>query len=198
MRGIDPSASLGVDGEHGRTIDRREPGASGAALLDKRVTAEVIADLVHVDKALLRLLFKTKDRDKVILITDSIDAEAAHNKCSKSRGAYRFKDGTLAGSVLHMIEAVRNAVTAGGLSIAEAVRLATENPARILGLERRKGVIAKGMDADIVLFDRNFNVKATIIMGNLVFSGPSFANIRMTKYKQRTTRLDITEGKCAG
>ncbi|MFA4982121.1 MAG: N-acetylglucosamine-6-phosphate deacetylase [Candidatus Omnitrophota bacterium] len=158
-------------------------GAVGAALADERVTAEVIPDLVHVRETLLRLLLKTKIADRIILITDSVRAEAAdksYPQCSgrlnvrycrggADGGVYRLKDGRLAGSCLTMIEAIKNAVSAGALSVPDAVRLATENPARLLGLQRRKGTIAKGMDADIVVFDKNFDVKMTIIRGEIVY-----------------------------
>jgi len=79
------------------------------------------------------------------------------------------KDGMLAGSYLTMNHAVGNAVEHGGLSIEEAVGLATINPARLLGIDEKKGSLGVGKDADIVIFDKKFDVKLTMIHGEVVY-----------------------------
>lgn len=149
-------------------LDRRSPGVIGAILLDDRVTAEVILDLVHVHRALFSLLIKTKKRDNVIIITDSIVSEP-HKGTANIGGAYRFEDGRLAGSALNMIQALKNAVTNCSLGLLEALRLITLNPAKLLGVEDKKGSLEPGKDADIVIFDKNFGVKMTFIRGRIVY-----------------------------
>jgi N-acetylglucosamine-6-phosphate deacetylase len=161
-------------------LDGGERGAATAALLDERVYAEAILDLVHFHPKLFRLLAKVKDAGKIILVTDSIRAECEgcrrrggrlkRPRVERRGGVYRFPDGRIAGSALTMAQAVKNAVRAGGLSVIDAVRCATLNPARLLGIENKKGSIAAGKDADIVLFDKCFNVKMTLIRGRIVYA----------------------------
>ena len=139
------------------------------AILDRDdVTAEAIPDLVHIHPTLFKVLVKTKGLTNVILVTDSIRYALAKG-VRASRGAYRFKDGMLAGSYLTMNRAVGNAVGRGGLSIEEAVGLATINPARLLGIDEKKGSLGVGKDADIVIFDKKFDVKLTMIHGEVVY-----------------------------
>jgi len=165
-------------------IDRREPGVVGAVLMDDRVTAEVILDLIHAHGALFGLLLKSKKRDKVVVVTDSLaSTEVVHSRrvglnlpygmlkgIRMTGGAYRFKDGKLAGSSLTMIGALKNAVKYCGLPLLDAIRLITLNPAKLLGVDNKKGLIGAGKDADIVIFDKDFNVKATIVRGKIAYS----------------------------
>ncbi len=156
-----------------RPFEGREPGAVGAVLESDDVWAEVVLDLAHVHEATFRLLLKTKGVDHVILVTDSLTCVRPSQrppKVSRTNGAYRFPDGRIAGSCVTMNRAVANAVLAGGLSVAEAVRLATVNAARALGIEKKKGTLGTGMDADIILFDERFNVTLTMIGGRIVHS----------------------------
>ncbi len=149
-------------------IDRREPGVVGAVLLDDRVAAEIILDLVHVHRALFRLLVKCKKSDKIVVVTDSLSA-ARLDGLAMTGGAYRFSDGRLAGSSLTMIGALKNAVKSAGLSLQEALRTITLNPAKLLGVEKTKGSIAAGKDADITIFSKEFDVKMTMIRGRIAF-----------------------------
>lgn len=150
-------------------IDRRDPGAAGAALLDGRVRPEIILDLIHVHHALFGLLLKMKKKDSVIIVTDSLASES-WTGVEKTGGAYRFKDGRLAGSCLTMIQALKNAVKYCGVPLLDAIRLITLNPANLLGVGDKKGSIAAGKDADIVVFDKDFDVKNTIIRGRMVYN----------------------------
>ena len=84
-------------------------------------------------------------------------------------GAYRFNDGRLAGSSLTMIGALKNAVRSANMPLQEALETITLNPAKLLGIEDRKGSIAAGRDADIVVFDTEFDVKMTMIRGRIAF-----------------------------
>ena len=148
-------------------LERRSPGVAGAVLEADNVSAEIILDLVHVHKSLFKLLVATKGPDRVILVTDSVACEVPPGSGFRE-GAWRLKGGRLAGSALTMNRAVRNAMRAGGLSLHEAVRLATVNPAIALGVYEKKGSLEAGKDADIVMFNEKLDVKLTIISGNVV------------------------------
>ncbi len=156
-----------------RALDRRSPGVIGAILLDDRVTAEIILDLVHVHRALFSLLAKIKKKDDVIITTDSIVSEP-HQGSARIGGAYRFEDGRLAGSALNMIEALNNAVTKCNLALVEAMRMITLNPAKLLGVGDKKGSLEAGKDADIVIFDKYFDVKVTLIRGEIAYRKRGF------------------------
>ena len=143
-------------------------GVVGAVLKGRRIICEVILDLVHVSKKRAKFLLKQKGLRGIILITDSI--RARHPRGAKKDGVvYRLADERLAGSCLTMVGAVKNAVKRLGLSLPDAVRLASLNPARLLSVEDKKGSIEVGKDADLVIFDKNFNVKVTIINGKIVY-----------------------------
>ena len=151
-----------------RPLHHRTPSLVDAALTDARLTAMVIADGVHVSAAALRLLLRAKRPERVALVTDSVRGERHRWKLRMRRGAFYAPDGTLAGSALTMSGAVRNAVRLGGASLTEAVRMASETPARLLGL-RDRGVLAAGKRTDVVAFDRYFQVRFTLVHGRLVY-----------------------------
>ncbi|MCM8761464.1 MAG: N-acetylglucosamine-6-phosphate deacetylase [Candidatus Omnitrophica bacterium] len=145
----------------------KEGGVAGAVISDGRIWAEVILDRIHVPPAMFLLLLRAKGPGKVVLITDSVKA-CDQKGVRKFKGAYRFSDGKLAGSCLTMIKAVHNAVCCG-LTLPEAVRLASYNPAKMLGEHSRKGSIANGKDADILIFDKDFDVKLVLARGKIMF-----------------------------
>jgi N-acetylglucosamine-6-phosphate deacetylase len=135
------------------------------ALTDGRLTTMVIADGVHVGAEALRLLLQVKRPERIALVTDSIRRQGW--PVTLRGGAYYLKDGTLAGSALTMIRAVRNAVALGGVSLLDAVRMASEVPARLLG-DRTRGALAVGKRADLVAFDKQFRVLLTMVAGRVV------------------------------
>lgn len=147
-----------------RGFNHREPGALGA-VLDSHIMAECIADGVHVHPGALRILAKQKGLDNIILVTDSMMAAGIGDgeyslggqKVAVKSGVARLNDGTLAGSTLTMNIAVKNMVSYLGITIPQAVTMATENPSRLLGLKNR-GRIAKGFLADIIIFDDNIKI----------------------------------------
>ncbi|NLM44381.1 MAG: N-acetylglucosamine-6-phosphate deacetylase [Clostridiales bacterium] len=147
-----------------RGFNHREPGALGA-VLDSHIMAECIADGVHVHPGALRILAKQKGLDNIILVTDSMMAAGIGDgeyslggqKAVVKSGVARLNDGTLAGSTLTMNIAVKNMVSYLGITIPQAVTMATENPSRLLGLKNR-GRIAKGFLADIIIFDDNIKI----------------------------------------
>lgn len=155
-----------------RGIVGDDAGAALACLADKRITVEVIADLIHVSGDRLRLMFAMKPKDKIVLITDSVRAERPH--AFISGGVYRLRDGTIAGSHLTMIEAIKRVFTACDVPLIDAVNCATLNPAKLLGVDGAKGSLARGKDADIVIFDKNFDVKMTIVHGRIVYRKRGF------------------------
>lgn len=158
-------------------FEHRAPGAVGAVLTDDRVRAGIIADGVHVHEGALRLACGTKGAGALALVTDAMEAagmpdgeyELSGRKVRLEGGSVRLPDGTLAGSALTMDLAVRNAVTLLGVSLEDAVRMASETPARILGLSG-KGNIASGADADLVILGPEGAVEETIVAGETVYS----------------------------
>ena len=155
-----------------RPLDHRDPGIVGAALADARLTADIIADGVHVAPAVVELFLRAKGPDAAVLITDAISATGMTD------GAYRLgeftvevrgdrclsSEGRLAGSVLTMDRAVRNVMQFAGWELGPAARLASLNPARVLHLEA-KGRLAPGADADIVVLTPRGEVVRTIVRG---------------------------------
>jgi len=156
-------------------LEHRKPGAVGAALTSVDATAELIADGVHVHPAVLRLVALTMP-NRVALITDAVRAcgmpdgkyKLYESEITVADGAARLADGTLAGSVLTMRRAVQNMVELAGLPLELVVPLATEVPARILGVAARKGKIAAGYDADLVMLNTRFEIEATYLRGERV------------------------------
>jgi N-acetylglucosamine-6-phosphate deacetylase len=157
-----------------RALDHRDPGILGEVLTNREVSADVIADGIHVDPRIVDLIYRAKGAENFVLITDAISATGM------PEGRYRLgpievevKDGrclyggNLAGSVLTMDRAVRNAMKFAGLNLQQAVRAASTNPARVAGMPT-KGVIEAGADADFVVLAPDGEVRATIIAGELV------------------------------
>jgi N-acetylglucosamine-6-phosphate deacetylase len=144
---------------------RREPGAVGALLADPRPSVEIICDGVHLHPAAVRVAVACKGVGRTCLITDCVSGRRGEVK----DGAPRLPDGTIAGSVLSMDRAVANVQRFAGVTLREAVEMATLTPARVIGADRAKGVLAPGQDADVVLFDRDMNVSLTVIGGEVVY-----------------------------
>jgi N-acetylglucosamine-6-phosphate deacetylase len=148
-----------------RPFAHRETGVLGAILTSPGVTAELIADGVHVDDAAIRILLAAKGTQGVILVSDGISATGMPEgryrlgtfEVSVAGGVARNSDGKLAGSTLTLDRALRHMV-ALGISLREALPMLTANPARLLGLEQRKGNLVPGADADLVLLDDQLNV----------------------------------------
>ncbi|MCA1722822.1 MAG: amidohydrolase family protein, partial [Thermomicrobia bacterium] len=154
----------------------RAPGAIGAALLDDRITVGLIADGVHSHPASLQLAVRAKGMDRIALVTDMMAAAGMPPGAYSLGGqpvivddrAVRLPDGTLAGSLLTMDQAVRNMVRWTDLRLPDALHMAGVVPARLLGRENA-GRIAVGADADLVLLDDDLRVQATIIKGEVVY-----------------------------
>lgn len=155
-----------------RPFSHRETGVLGAVLTDRRVSTEVIADGVHVDAPAIQLLVEAKGADAVILVSDGISATGMPDgqyrlggfECMVTAGVCRNSEGKLAGSTLTLDRAVRH-MTSLGVPIQQAVKMATFNPARQMGLEKKKGVLAPGADADLALLTPELQIAAVMTRG---------------------------------
>ncbi|MDR7521561.1 MAG: N-acetylglucosamine-6-phosphate deacetylase [Armatimonadota bacterium] len=153
-----------------RPYHHRDPGVVGAALAHPGVTCSIIADLVHLHPAVIGQIIALKGPDATALVTDAISAAGAagavltlgDRMVRVADGAPRLEDGTLAGSVLAMNQAVRHVVGLGR-PLAEAARMASATPARVLGLEQ--GELRAGKRADLVLLDRTLAVTGAFAGG---------------------------------
>ena len=157
-------------------FNHRAPGAVGAALVDDRVVAGLIADGVHSHPAAVRLALRAKGPSRIALVTDAIAGAGMKPGDYRLDGQDIVVDGTvaklpngrLAGSILTMDQAVRNVVEWTHCSVAEACAMASEVPARLLRLSS-KGSLRAGFDADVVVLDRNLTVSATFREGRCLF-----------------------------
>ncbi len=153
----------------------REPGLVGA-LLSSDVPCGLIPDGVHVHPANIKLAWRAKGTRGVTIVTDAMTAMGmppgqytlGELAVTVDATSARLKDGQLAGSILTMDAAVRNMIEFTGCSLADAIAMASTTPARVVGLADRKGQIAVGLDADLVLFDESLHVDRTIVGGEVV------------------------------
>ncbi|MED3622978.1 N-acetylglucosamine-6-phosphate deacetylase [Neobacillus thermocopriae] len=158
-------------------LHHREPGVVGAAFLHDELKAEIIADGVHVRPEMVKLAYQQKQREGLILITDSMRAKCLKNgtydlggqEVTVKDGKAVLEDGTLAGSILKLGQAFKNILNYTGCSIEDAIQMASVNPAKQLNIYDRKGSIAKGKDADIVILDHNREIFMTICRGEVAF-----------------------------
>jgi N-acetylglucosamine-6-phosphate deacetylase len=143
-------------------LNHREPGILGAALVDDRLTVEIIADGIHVHPEVLKLLLRCKPPDRVVVISDSIGAAGLPDghyhfeglDVTIAHGSARLKDGTLAGSVTTLEKELANLVHLAGLPLSRALQIASLNPATDINQHYRKGMLAAGMDADLVCLNK--------------------------------------------
>ena len=156
-----------------RPFLHRDPGIIGAVLTDDRISAELICDGVHVDPTAVRLLAKSKGAGRIILVTDGLSCTGMPDGAyplgeftvEVTGGVCRAPGGVLAGSTLTLDAALRNFSRFTGLAYSKCLPCATVNPAKLLGLEKKKGKIAPGADADLVVLDASHNVVETFVGG---------------------------------
>ena len=154
-------------------MTHREPGVAGAAMADDTTWCGLIADGYHVHPAVLKVAIHAKATGKIMLVTDAMPTVGADDKrfmlggeeIIAADGRCALADGTLAGSDLDMISAVKNCVEMVGLDLGEALRMASLYPAEFLKLDDKMGRIAPGYQADMILFDDAFNVSHSWING---------------------------------
>jgi N-acetylglucosamine-6-phosphate deacetylase len=159
-----------------RAFGHRDPGITGAVLADDRIFAEIIADGIHVDPAVIRIFARSKDKKHVLLVTDAISAtdmpdgryRLGEDNVNVIDGVCRDFEGRLAGSTLTQEVALRNFAEWSGWAFEDALLSLTLNPARALKLEK-KGSLEPGYDADIVILDGDYHVVMTFVGGRKVF-----------------------------
>lgn len=152
-------------------ITHREPGAAGAALFSPEVSCELICDTFHIHKALFEPVYRLKG-DRLNLITDSLSCAGLADGAYRSGGLTVYKkgiecrlaDGTIAGSVLKLNEAVRN-LCLSGVPLPKAVSAASLYPAKTLGIDGERGEIREGLYADFSLCDGDINIKKVFVRG---------------------------------
>jgi N-acetylglucosamine-6-phosphate deacetylase len=158
-------------------MHHRNPGTVGAVLADDRVYAQIIPDGVHLHPAIVKIVIRAKGLERTILITDAVRAAGlkdgeytlAGEPITVRDGICRTAAGGLAGSTLTLEAAVRNAMRFASLSLGQALTMATATPAEAMGWSGRKGSLAPGADADLILLDADLNVRLTMVAGRTVF-----------------------------
>lgn len=157
-------------------LNHRDPGVVGAALTTD-VYSELIADTIHINRDLFQFILNNKGRERLILITDSIEAGGLEDgnyalggqKVIVKGNEARLENGALAGSVLSLNKMVLNFLNNTNLRVNEAINLASLNPATSLGINDKKGSLDIGKDADIAVFDDNLDCKMTLCLGEVVY-----------------------------
>ncbi|HID51992.1 MAG TPA: N-acetylglucosamine-6-phosphate deacetylase [Anaerolineae bacterium] len=157
-------------------LHHREPGLPGALLTDERVTIGLIPDGIHVHPALVKLVWQAGG-NRLTLVTDAMAAlgmppgeyELGDFRVTVDETTCRLPDGTLAGSILSLDTAVCNLIAFTGCTLPQALTTVTTIPARLLGLDGRKGQIAPGYDADLVLLTPDLQVAAAVVGGEVVY-----------------------------
>jgi N-acetylglucosamine-6-phosphate deacetylase len=155
-----------------RPFTHRDPGVIGAVLASPDISAELIADGVHVDETAMRILLQAKGPGGVVLISDGISATGMPDgtyvlggfEVTVNAGVCRNSEGRLAGSTLTLDRALRNIVKLGA-SLEDALRMLTCNPAKLLGIENKKGRLHANADADIVLLNEDLQVTQVYTRG---------------------------------
>ncbi len=161
-----------------RSLHHREPGPLAAIFENPGVSIELISDSYHIHPAMINLATRLAGKERIACISDGIsgtglpDGTYRYNNrdyISKS-GVAKYTDGTFIGSTMGLKNIAKNYMMFTGCSLSDAIDTVTLNPARILGIDNRKGTLEEGKDADIVVMDPDFNIKHSIIAGKLVFS----------------------------
>jgi N-acetylglucosamine-6-phosphate deacetylase len=149
----------------------------GAVLASDDVTAELIADLIHVHPGAMKILVRSVGVDRVVLITDAMPGaglddgvyDLVGQEVTVKGGRATLADGTLAGSTALLNQCVENTMIEVGVSLNHAVQMATLNPARAMGFKERLGTVSEGKDASLVVIDENVNVFLTMVKGKIVY-----------------------------
>lgn len=153
----------------------KHAGTVESVYLMPEMDVEVIADGIHVPAPILRLVYQCKGVERTALITDALAVTACENaqafdpRVIIEDGVCKLSDrSALAGSVATMDRLIRTMTNMAGIPLADVSRMASEAPARIMGILNRKGTLERGKDADVIIMDADLNLKAVYSMGNLV------------------------------
>jgi N-acetylglucosamine-6-phosphate deacetylase len=155
----------------------RRPGVVGAVMCSEGVTAELIADLVHVHPGAMKALVRCIGAEQIVLVTDAMEAAGLPDGEYSLLGATVYvvdgkatqADGTIASSSAVLSQCVKNMHTAVGISLVDAIKMASLNPARVLGMANQLGSIQVGMAANLIITDHNLNIFSTIVDGRIVY-----------------------------
>lgn len=178
LRGVEAGATFSTHVFNAmRPLTQRDPGVIGAVLESDRITAGLIPDAVHVHPSVLALVARAKGVERTALVTDAMPPVGApspeflleRRRIIVRDGACYTDDGVLAGSALSMNEAVRRMHELAGLPLIDCVRMATETPARVLGLENELGVLKPGARADIVICGEHIVISKVFVGGEIVY-----------------------------
>jgi N-acetylglucosamine-6-phosphate deacetylase len=159
-----------------RPFHHREPGAVGVALTDQRLTVELIVDEHHLHPNAVELAWRMKGPEKIVLVSDAmapaglIDGTYPSTIGELTLEGERLTDslGRLAGSVVSLNQAVKNLLDYTGCELTDAFRTVTYNPAKLLGINKQKGSLYPGKDADIVALTPQFEVVMTMVEGEII------------------------------
>lgn len=160
-----------------RGLHHREPGVLGAAYLRDELYVELIADGIHCRPEMIKLAYDQITSERMILITDSLRAkwlekgtyDLGGQPVNVDETKATLSDGTLAGSILKMNDAIKNTMEYTGCSMIDIIKMTAENPAKQLRIFDRKGSIKVGKDADLVILNDRLDVEMTFCRGNLAF-----------------------------
>ncbi|KAB8137808.1 N-acetylglucosamine-6-phosphate deacetylase [Gracilibacillus oryzae] len=160
-------------------IHHRDIGAVGAAFMLDNMYAEVIADKVHLSEEMLQMVYQNIGSDRLLLITDAMRAKGLQNgtydlggqQVTVENNRAVLADGTLAGSTLKMIDAVKNIVELTNATMEGIIKMTSTNPAKRANVLMKKGSIKTGKDADILIVDDHWNIAYTICHGEIAYKG---------------------------
>jgi N-acetylglucosamine-6-phosphate deacetylase len=161
-----------------RGLHHREPGVAGAVLMHDEIKTEIIVDGIHVSPPMVRFAYRNKGKEGLMLITDAMRAkcmkpgiyELGGQEVTVKENQATLADGTLAGSILKMKDAIQNIQTYTQCSLRDVIQMSSWNPASQLNILNRKGSLKKGKDADIVVLDCEGEVAMTFCRGKLAYT----------------------------
>jgi N-acetylglucosamine-6-phosphate deacetylase len=156
----------------------RAPGVFGAVLTSDNVTTELIADKVHVHPGAMKVLVRCVGTDRIVLVTDAMAGAGLGDGTFEIVGQTVFlkgdiatlENGTLAGSIATLDQCVHHMVEDVGVTLYEAVKMASLNPSKAIGLDNRLGSIQVGKDASLIVIDEEVNVYITVVQGKIVYN----------------------------
>jgi N-acetylglucosamine-6-phosphate deacetylase len=168
-----------------RPLLHREPGPLGAIVEHDAVMGELIADGIHVHPAAMRVLLRSLGPARVVIVTDALACAGLREgrfsfggqQAHVAGGVARLADGTLAGSILTMDQALRLLVRELALDLPDAVAALTINPARSAGAAGRKGALRPGYDADLLILDPDLRLGATLCRGRPAYTAPPWDGV---------------------
>lgn len=160
-----------------RGFHHQEPGTLGAVLVNDKIYTELIADFTHAHTAAMEILLRCKPKDKVILISDAIEATGLSDgqymlgtlQVVVKKGIARTESGSLAGSTTNILKCVQGLIEKMAVDPLSAVHMASLNPSKLLGVDSIIGSIKLGKQADFVVVDNNFEIVMTVVNGKVVY-----------------------------